>query len=234
MIRFRPITEWTPERIKWMWEQIAQLAAWTCSDDYCTIEHFLLALQRPGTRYFAILEGEQEVGYCNIHPLEAWAARVHCVFYDRKMLGRGTQLNRLVVHLMREQQLAIVEAETPASHKATLLFLKRMGWQETGRRRGMLRRNGQLEDMIYHSLTGEEAEMVYGRYVWRRETESRQQDGSRSDDTGHSQPSYEVYVDAAPAERGEAADIRAVPGVWSPSGTFFFHDAFGSETDWPA
>ena len=235
MIKFLPITEWTPGRVQWMWEQITRLSEWTCSDDYCTIEHFLVALQRPGTQYFAILEGDQEVGYCNIHPLEPWSARAHCVFYDRKMIGRGTQLNRLVIHLMRAQHLALVEAETPASHKATLLFLKRMGWQNTGRRRCVLRRNGQFEDMVYHSLTGEEAEMIHGRYIrGRRETEGREQDGSRSHDASYPQPVDTVHADASSAERGEATDIRAVSGVWSSSGTFFFHEPGGDETDWAA
>lgn len=217
-----------------MWEQIVRLAAWTCSDDDNTIEHFLLALQRPGARYFAILEGEQEVGYCNLHPLWPWSARVHCVFYDKQMLGRGTQLNRLVFHLMREHQLALVEAETPASHKATLLFLKRMGWKETGSRRGLFRRNGQLEDMIYHSITVEEIEVVYGRFIRRREAEDRQRDESRSNDASHSQYAHKVHADAAPAEPREAADVRAISGGWSSSGTFFFHDATGSERDWAA
>lgn len=229
MIRFWPIPQWTPELVAVVWPRIEALAAFTMDDDHQGIEYFLAAIQQPGRQYFLALENDGIVGYCCLEQLEQpWKARIHCTFFDRRLIGRGTQFSKFVRALMRNSRLSVVETVTPVSHRATLVMLERMGWQRDGFLRATHRRNGQFEDSVVFSWTGE-MDMRHGRSFRRRgQAENRQQNRTRPPDPSATQFPDTLFFDASSAERGLSADVRPVPGLWTAAGTYFYTDLTGA------
>jgi RimJ/RimL family protein N-acetyltransferase len=207
VIQFQPIDP-TYEEAQHLWTQIQGVAAWAL-DDSSQFADLVTGLGNSNAKYFHIVEKGERVGYCSLTGIvpgrEAYA---HTLFFDRKVIGRGTRLNKLTLRLMETYQLPVVRSIVPVSHKATRLLLQRMGWSEDGVIRQYMYRNGGSLDGILFTVTQEE--LRNGRPIRRNQAKIQDQIQNGSAHRGDSGAPVADVVATAHAEWGPSTNVCGI------------------------
>lgn len=148
----------TPEKFRWLWDQMAALKQRTMFDDSATPEVFFAALSAPDAIHFDVFEGTKQVGVASIMGINGWSGIVHATYFDKRVRGREQPTRQLLQHVMRELNLLVLHAYTPMTHKASLVWIPRLGFSYDGVIRRAAIRGGIAIDNAVFSLLRETVE----------------------------------------------------------------------------
>lgn len=159
-LTFRPLVL-TPQLFEWYWARLVDMGRWTMNDDVKGREDFWTSLRAVDALHFeAFAESSvMPVGYaCLAGIIPGWQAIAHLTFFDKRLRGRERAVRSLLKTLMQELDLQIVHSYTPTTHRASLAWIQRLGFEHEGVIRKQLRRNGVLLDNSVWCITREQIE----------------------------------------------------------------------------
>jgi RimJ/RimL family protein N-acetyltransferase len=137
------------EKIKLMWEKFCELDVF---EDHAkgNFVWFMSRLSSADSIWFELHNEQDElVGIMFAeHIIPKYYAEVHVFFWDRKLRGRETTVQLMIKWIFDHLKVARMQTSAPAYAKATIRFIKRIGFIEEG----MLRCSYLHKDVLYDEI----------------------------------------------------------------------------------
>jgi hypothetical protein len=224
------------EMLDLLWPRVQQFARWTVADGFDTKEALAQAMVAPGSVYYLAYEGDavEPCGYLSAHPDRPWSAVVHALFFDLRTRGREGQTRRLLEHVMRKNNWPLMRTYEPPTHRTTIAWITRMGFQEDGIIRSAIRRGGQFEDLLIFSYPKGE---IYVRSLWggrQPESEGDTNDAAPALQSGDADADLTAPDDAHVSERWSASNFFGLEECGANGDAGDLPDGLGGEKSRPA
>jgi len=132
-------------KVRMIWEKMCELQVF---DDFCKGEFvwFMQRLAAPDSVWFELhVEGEW-VGVLFAEQIRLpWDANVHIFFWDKKLRGRVELVQEMIRWLFTHLKLKRLATTAPTYAKATIKFIRRLGFIEEG----LLRQSYLYKGVLY-------------------------------------------------------------------------------------
>lgn len=141
----------------WRWRNMPEVAQYMYTDHFITPEEhetwFRQVLQDPSRRYWIIVVEDEDVGVVNLYNLDLHHRRAHWAFYIASPNVRGKGVGSFVeysvlCHVFDELGLNKLCCEVLDFNEAVIKMHKSFGFQEEGRFRQHIVKDGKPHDVI--------------------------------------------------------------------------------------
>lgn len=207
----------TDEKLRWLWEQCVRLKNRTMHEG-ATPEALMVTLAATNSLHFDVVDmaTQQIIGIASLRDITPWSASAHATYFDGRLRGREAATKAMLVAMMKELDLQVIHCFTPETHRATIAFAKRLGFEQTGVIPRAIRRDGICLDHVVLSMVRETVEhpalvdaggngATNGelRRRWRREPHDQQTDADHlapsAGDSGHPVPLRDGLDESRPS-----------------------------------
>ena len=147
----------TPERSKWLWEQLQRYPSLSTDPTRGRPEQFLDLVLSPQTYWLEVWTGETLIGVLYMTHIQAGVdAKVHIVFFDRK-LGEKAPICAMALRWAAWKfSLHRFSIEMPEIYFATSRLAKKLGFHLEGNRKEMYIISGRwVNELVFGLLASE-------------------------------------------------------------------------------
>jgi len=202
----------TDEKFQWLWGQLSALGKYTLNDQADTPDVLWDALGKTDSLHFeAVDRMGNVVGYAALQGITEWSAVCHLTFFDLRLRGREKCVFEFMREVVRGLDIQVIHGYTPMSHRASVAWEKRIGFEHVGTIPRSIRRDGKLLDMGVFAFTREafeEGEVKDGLFHRRCEPDEQTEFHAEGQSTGviRSVNSWKVFC--------KPYTTRAATNIW--------------------
>lgn len=153
----------TPQKISDLWRESSKHEVLFSDYTAGKVEPFLSMFFNPGSIWMEIFREETEtpVGVAYITGvIPKFDAKGHFAFWDSVAKGREPLIWGIMEWLFDRFELNRISAETPPYQSGVIRFIKRLGFQEEGTRRGAVIHKGRWMPLVEFGILREEFDSI--------------------------------------------------------------------------